>query len=278
MLGKLVPCGGGPPIPLLRPRLVVGRQRGCDIPLCFATISGRHCELELRDGYWFVRDLGSRNGTRVNGTPCESQRLMPNDVLWVASYRFTVVYTPAPGQAAPLEPPPPPVSAPRQAEGWSARLSPPDSPGGRPLGKLVPCGGGTPIPLFKPRLVLGRHDSCDIVLRSPAVSSRHCELTWTDGLWSVRDMGSRNGIRVNGVTCASDTLPPGSILWIAGLRYEVVYLPQATPELPLKQLLFGQGLLEKAGLTRLPPETPAEKGKPGEEDEPPRRRFTLDED
>ena len=94
MLGQLVPCGGGLPIPLPRPKLLVGRQTGCDIPLPYSTVSSRHCELELIDGYWFVRDLGSSNGTRVNGKPCESQRLLPNDVLTVAQYRYTVVYTP----------------------------------------------------------------------------------------------------------------------------------------------------------------------------------------
>jgi pSer/pThr/pTyr-binding forkhead associated (FHA) protein len=70
MLGKLVPCGGGPPTPLLRPKLLVGRRSSCHIPLPFATVSARHCDLELLDGSWRVRDLGSSNGTRVNGLLC----------------------------------------------------------------------------------------------------------------------------------------------------------------------------------------------------------------
>src|SRR5260370_28015183 len=81
MLGQLVPCGGGPPIPLLRPKLLVGRQDFCDVPIRFNLVSSRHCELEFRDGYWFVRDLGSRNGTRVNSMLCTEQWLLPNDVL-----------------------------------------------------------------------------------------------------------------------------------------------------------------------------------------------------
>src|SRR6516225_3083643 len=99
MLGQLVPCGGGLPIPLPRPKLLVGRQTGCDIPLPYSTVSSRHCELELTDGYWYVRDLESSNGTRVNGKPCESQRLLPNDILSVAQYRYTVVYTAPAGRS-----------------------------------------------------------------------------------------------------------------------------------------------------------------------------------
>src|SRR5262249_49144290 len=101
MLGQLVPCAGGPPIPLRKPRLLLGRQSQCDVPLCYPTVSSRHCELEFKDGYWFVRDLGSHNGTRVNGTLCASSRLMPNDVLALAGYRYTVVYTPPPGSKGP---------------------------------------------------------------------------------------------------------------------------------------------------------------------------------
>src|SRR5262249_18663965 len=83
---------------LLRPRLVVGRHRDCDVPLSFPTVSSRHCELELVDGYWAVRDLGSTNGTCVNGTACATGWLLPSDVLSVARYRYALLYTPPPGR------------------------------------------------------------------------------------------------------------------------------------------------------------------------------------
>src|SRR5262249_24937469 len=57
MLGQLMPCGGGPTIPLLKPKLVTGRDDVCDVTLRSLLVSARHCELALRDGYWFVRDL-----------------------------------------------------------------------------------------------------------------------------------------------------------------------------------------------------------------------------
>jgi adenylate cyclase len=50
--------------------------------------------LELLNGYWFVRDLNSRNGIKVNGARCDSKWLMPGDVLSVAKHRFELVYTP----------------------------------------------------------------------------------------------------------------------------------------------------------------------------------------
>jgi predicted component of type VI protein secretion system len=123
---------------------VIGRDTACDIPLRIILVSARHCELQFRDGYWYVQDLKSTNGTRVNGKPCGAtpERLLPNDELWVAGCRFKVVYTaPAAKEPAPQPAPPPPAAGPRPAAPSAARPS---------LGVLIPCGGGRPIPLRRP--------------------------------------------------------------------------------------------------------------------------------
>jgi adenylate cyclase len=279
MLGQLVPCGGGPPIPLLKPKLLVGRHAGCDIPLRFASVSGRHCELEFKDGYWLVRDLGSSNGTRVNGAPVESRWLMPDDVLALAQYRYRLVYTP------PKDRPPPEGAAPvakvqeRPARGALPPLIGTRDEGEPEFGELIPCGGGDPIPLLKPRLILGRSESCDIVLRLATISARHCQLDWIDGYWYIRDLGSRNGIKVDGVRCQSERLAPESVLWISGLRFQVVYKARGAAAPPQKGRPFAQSLLEKAGLLQWePPEPPAERGKAGRESDPGRERYSLDEE
>lgn len=95
MLGELLPVGGGDPIPLLKPQLTVGRRESSDIVLRFPNVSGTHCELVLENGYWSVRDRGSSNGIKVNGTRVSDQRLEPGDVLSVAKHQFEVVYEPA---------------------------------------------------------------------------------------------------------------------------------------------------------------------------------------
>jgi pSer/pThr/pTyr-binding forkhead associated (FHA) protein len=93
--GDLVPRGGGDPIPLLRPALLVGRRESCDIVLRFPNVSGRHCELTLTEGYWHVKDLGSSNGTKVNGSRVVEQRLEPGDTLSVARHDFEISYEPS---------------------------------------------------------------------------------------------------------------------------------------------------------------------------------------
>ena len=95
MYGQLVPLGGGDVIPLLSDNLLVGRRESCDIVLRFSNVSAHHCELHLRDGYWFVKDLQSRNGTKVNGVRVVERFLEPGDVLSVAKHKYEVQYSPA---------------------------------------------------------------------------------------------------------------------------------------------------------------------------------------
>lgn len=94
MYGELQPLGGGDPIPLLKTTLTVGRRESADIVLRFPNVSATHCELSMIDGYWHVKDLGSSNGTRVNGTQVREQRLHPGDTLSVAKHEYEVAYEP----------------------------------------------------------------------------------------------------------------------------------------------------------------------------------------
>jgi adenylate cyclase len=279
MLGQLVPCAGGKPIPLLKPTLLVGRRSSSDIPLPFPSISSRHCELTFLEGYWHVKDLGSTNGVRVNGTRCESQPLLPDDALALAGYRFTIVYDAPPGSSPPFQGPEYRRRALGPAE-WRAgetgkvgsRVTMMPRAAESALGQLVPCGGGAPIPLRKPSLLVGRHERCDIVLCFTTVSSQHCKLEWTEGSWLIRDLGSRNGTRVDGLPITAQKLESGSVLDMAGQRFLLVYGAgqTASPAEP-KAPLFGQSLLEAAGLADWRPK----QGRDAGADEEGRGRWTL---
>ena len=81
MHGELIPLGGGDPIPLLKKNLLVGRRESCDIVLRFSNVSAHHCQLTCNGGYWYVKDLKSRNGVKVNGSRVTEKRLDPGDEL-----------------------------------------------------------------------------------------------------------------------------------------------------------------------------------------------------
>jgi adenylate cyclase len=124
------------------------------------------------------------------------------------------------------------------------------------FGELVPIGGGDPIPLIKKDLLIGRRESCDIVLRFPNVSAHHCQLYVNGGYWYVRDLKSRNGTKVNGVPVTEKRMDPGDEVSVAKHKYEVRYTPVdlgavgPPPNDDLKSGIFGRSLLERAGLTK----------------------------
>jgi predicted component of type VI protein secretion system len=96
VLGILQPVGGGDPIPLNKPEMIVGRRPSCDIRLDFENISGKHCLLRLINGVWNVKDLGSTNGTTVNGARLTTeQSVMPDEELGIAGHLYMIEYDPA---------------------------------------------------------------------------------------------------------------------------------------------------------------------------------------
>ena len=127
------------------------------------------------------------------------------------------------------------------------------------LGELIPQGGGDPIPLLKKNLLVGRRESCDVVLRFANVSAHHCQMMVVGGYWYVRDLKSRNGVKVNGVRVAERRVDPGDTLSIAKHNYELRYSPMELgavgppPPEALDTDVFGQTLLERAGLQKVSP-------------------------
>jgi len=59
----------------------IGRDESCEMQLVDPMISRRHARVEYQGGAWFLRDLGSANGTEVNGKKVESVRLQAGAVV-----------------------------------------------------------------------------------------------------------------------------------------------------------------------------------------------------
>jgi adenylate cyclase len=61
-------------------------------PVSKPNISGMHCELSFRNGYWYVRDLNSTNGVKVNGVRVNDKLLHPGDELSIGKRRYNIQY------------------------------------------------------------------------------------------------------------------------------------------------------------------------------------------
>jgi adenylate cyclase len=90
--GVLEPIGGGDSIPLIREVLTIGRRESCDIQLPFPNISGIHAEMTFRDGYWYIRDMNSTNGIKVQGIRVQEKLLHPRDEVSIGKRKFIIDY------------------------------------------------------------------------------------------------------------------------------------------------------------------------------------------
>jgi hypothetical protein len=115
-----------------------------------------------------------------------------------ADYGHTMVYTPE--RAAP----------------------PPGDPGGSPRGRGLLVFDGKRTVLAGERTTMGRSRECDIVIDDPNVSRKHAEVRRTIEGWMVVDLGSTNGVKLNGRRVREEVLSPGDeiTLGLAQLKFE----------------------------------------------------------
>lgn len=123
-------------------------------------------------------------------------------------------------------PSPPPAPPHRQAPPPTPRTAPEDEDSNRT--RVLPSrtssavlhvlGGQAPPTRVRGSAVLGRLPDCDVTLDDPSVSRRHARITEQDGTWRITDLGSTNGVKVNGERLTSGELSHGDRLELGAVR------------------------------------------------------------
>src|SRR5262249_42433093 len=85
---------------------------------------------------------------------------------------------------------------------------------------LVPMEGGSLMSLDKPIMLIGRNQDCDISLQtSSKISRRHCCIVQCTDRYLLRDLGSMNGVRVNGQRVVEMELKSGDEIAVADVGF-----------------------------------------------------------
>ncbi|MSR47474.1 MAG: FHA domain-containing protein [Planctomycetes bacterium] len=149
---------------VLGDKLVIGRVEGADLVLDDKGISRRHCEFERRGDGYVVRDLGSSNGTLVNGDKITERPLVAGDRVRVGG--VTLTYATADADAL--------------------------------LRFVAGEHAGRDVPLSGARTTLGRRPENAVAFVDVKVSGVHLEIVREDDGYVLRDLGSTNGTLLDG--------------------------------------------------------------------------------
>jgi pSer/pThr/pTyr-binding forkhead associated (FHA) protein len=197
--------------------MIVGRE-ACDIIIDDAMISSRHAKLELDDQILSVKDLGSTNGTFVNGKQIKEAMLKAGDEIRFDKMAFTVK---GPGRSSAK-------TAVRSALNLAktqvrnatiaktqVKPAPDHCAPSQALLEVVKGHSGQQIFELKgSSLTIGRMAENDIVLADEMVSGCHAQLTCADGVWTIEDKGSANGTLINDTKVTQKVIKPGDRLSI----------------------------------------------------------------
>jgi pSer/pThr/pTyr-binding forkhead associated (FHA) protein len=155
-------------LPLKRPVMVLGRDPTCDVHLDHKTVSRKHIALETRGAAIWVRDLGGRNGTKINNVVVSEPTLLNGgDRIEVGHYIVRM-------------------------EGVD------EARANTPILTLTGPHGPHRFAMIDSELVIGRAPSCDITIDDKNVSRRHLKVTLQGDSFVAEDLGSQNGTLING--------------------------------------------------------------------------------
>lgn len=202
------------PLPPSREEITIGRKEGNTIRLIEQNISRFHARLVKSQSGYFIEDKGSYNGVKVNGDRISGRRfLKEGDQIALGDYRlFLKIDKEKEAKAQQQSQPAAPVAE-----------APAPKPNNRPRLCLIsgPLAGKM-FSLPGDEVLLGRTDENDIILTHPSISRNHAKIVGSNGSYHIVDLGSANGVRVNGEEFGKSDLKPGDKIDLGHVRLRFV--------------------------------------------------------
>jgi len=166
----------------------IGRQENNDICIPEQHVSRQHALVTFRDGIFMITDLGSANGTFVNGKQLDQPFPLAsgdNIRLYVPELQFSAVVSDEDA---------------RYAQEHGTLITATNNSGKVRLVITTGPQEGNIIPLLLDKITIGRATSkasWEVSLQDPSVSRPHARIERVGQVWSIVDLGSANGTIVN---------------------------------------------------------------------------------
>ena len=215
----VVPAGR-PQFDLNKPEIWLGRDPACDIVFDddSSMVSRRHAVIRVQQNSLTVEDNNSFNGTLVNGHRISAPSVLGNGDELQLGLGGPSMKLSTGAAASPI----PNVAVGDRASsktmvvnlGRTEKPVPKSETAGSQLLMSVGFSG-------KSELTVGREDSCDITLDGLQISKKHARFVQSRGDTFVEDLGSTNGIYVNGARATKQSLRPEDVVQIGSFSFRV---------------------------------------------------------
>jgi pSer/pThr/pTyr-binding forkhead associated (FHA) protein len=186
-------------------------------------VSRRHAQILRIHGGFEIADLGSTNGTKVNGALVKRRKLMSGDRIEVG--KTVLTYQDESGSPVEdeisIEEPAAAVSSPAPAHASSRSAT----AAATETCILVFAGGdedGKKIPLDRQRVTFGRNAKNTVPLNDAGASGFHAEIAREGGAYILRDLGSTNGTLVDGEPVSETALQHGARIRMGATKFVFV--------------------------------------------------------
>ncbi len=202
-------------VPLVREEITIGRKEGNTIRLTERNVSRRHARLAKANGKFVVEDLHSYNGVKVNGQRIGGETsLEPGDQITIGDYLLALQVDGAEATAVDQH-------APGVTQVDTAMIAAPGPPAR--LVMITPPAPGAEFSLTAERVRIGRAEDLDIWINHRSISREHAEIQKEpDGGLRLIDLGSANGVRVNGEDVQNALLVAGDVVELGQVRFRFV--------------------------------------------------------
>jgi ABC transport system ATP-binding/permease protein len=196
-------------VPLVRDEVSIGRAEGNTIRLTDRNVSRHHAVLRRRDGKLTIEDLDSYNGTLVNGAKVgEAMSLSPGDEVHMGDYKIALHVDSS--------------EVTDESTGARAATSEDAGPPARLVMLTLPVPGAE-FALAGDHMRIGRSDDLEIWINHQSISREHAEIYRDEeGCLRIADLGSANGVRVNGDEVEESDLEPYDVIKLGRVRLRYV--------------------------------------------------------
>ena len=231
-------------VPLIRDEITIGRKEGNTIRLTERNVSRRHAKLTKQNGAIFIEDLASYNGIKVNGNKVggrvavtEGDRIQIGDYVLGLKLEAAAAAAEDPfAQAKTVELAQVHDLPTAQIDIGDAQAAVATVEGGRPAQEgeqLAPEAkprlvcvsanfAGEDWELAKAVMVIGRTDDNDVVINHRSISRHHARITCENNRYTILDLQSANGVRINGEEYGKVELRQGDLVDLGHVRLRFV--------------------------------------------------------